>query len=77
LTRLPVIDARRMELFLLRIGFQNVRQKGSHVLYRHPDGRSTTVPHHKGRDLSRPLIRSILREIDVSPEDFNEKLRDL
>ena len=66
-----------MELFLLRIGFQNVRQKGSHVLYRHPDGRSTTVPHHKGRDLSRPLIRSILREIDVSPEDFNEKLRDL
>jgi predicted RNA binding protein YcfA (HicA-like mRNA interferase family) len=40
------------------------------VLYRHSDGRTTTVPHHAGRDLARPLIREILREIDMAPEEF-------
>jgi predicted RNA binding protein YcfA (HicA-like mRNA interferase family) len=59
-----------MEHLLLELGFTIVRQKGSHVLYRHPDGRTTTVPHHLGRDLARPLIREILREIDLTPEQY-------
>ena len=74
MTRLPVIDAGRMEALLVRLGFQRVRQKGSHVLYRHPDGRITTVPHHQGRDITRPLLRSILRDIDLSPEDYRSLL---
>jgi predicted RNA binding protein YcfA (HicA-like mRNA interferase family) len=37
----------------------------------------TTVPHHKGRDLARPLIRKILREIDQSPADFVEQLQEI
>ena len=59
-----------MEHLLLQLGFAVVRQRGSHVLYRHPDGRTTTVPHHVGRDLARPLIREILREIEVTPEQY-------
>ena len=59
-----------MERVLRRLGFQAVRQRGSHVFYRHPDGRTTTVPHHRGRDLARPLIRQILREVDLDPEDY-------
>lgn len=70
MTRLPVISAVRMEKALLALGFARVRQKGSHVFYRHPDGRTTTVPHHAGRDLARPLLRDILREIELSPEEF-------
>jgi predicted RNA binding protein YcfA (HicA-like mRNA interferase family) len=64
-----------MQKFLLRIGFKKVRQKGSHVFYRHPDGRITTLPFHKGRVLSRPLIREILREIEVSVEEYNKYLK--
>jgi predicted RNA binding protein YcfA (HicA-like mRNA interferase family) len=71
-TRLPIVDAKTMEKILLHLGFAAVRQKGSHVFYRHADGRTTTVPHHAGRDLSRPLIRSILRDIDQTPEEFTE-----
>ncbi len=37
----------------------------------------TTVPNHAGRDLARPLIREILREIELSPERFGEELRQL
>jgi len=57
MSKLPIVDARTFERILLKWGFQIVRQKGSHVFYRHPDGRYTTLPHHKGQDISRPLIR--------------------
>jgi predicted RNA binding protein YcfA (HicA-like mRNA interferase family) len=60
-----------MERVLRRLGFISVRQKGSHVFYGHPDGR-TTLPSHPGRDLARPLIREILREIELAPEQFQE-----
>ncbi|MFH0887076.1 MAG: type II toxin-antitoxin system HicA family toxin [bacterium] len=66
-----------MEKLLLFLGFKNVRQKGSHVFYRHSDGRTTTVPHHKGRVLARPLIREILQEIEISVNDYNQHLDDL
>jgi predicted RNA binding protein YcfA (HicA-like mRNA interferase family) len=63
-----------MARILTELGFTAVRQKGSHAFYRHPDGRTTTLPHHKGRDLARPLLREILREIDVSPDEFQKLL---
>lgn len=74
MTRLPLVDCRTMEKVLLSLGFKPVRQKGSHVFYRHPDGLTTTVPHHPGRNLARPLTREILREIKVSPDQFQEVL---
>jgi predicted RNA binding protein YcfA (HicA-like mRNA interferase family) len=57
MSRLPVVNFRTMEALLLRLGFVPVRQKGSHVFYRHPDGTTTTLPNHPGRDIARPLIR--------------------
>lgn len=74
MTRLPIIDAKAMERLLLQLGFEVIRQKGSHVFYKHPDGRTTTVPHHTGRDLARPLIREILREIDLTPDQYIESI---
>jgi predicted RNA binding protein YcfA (HicA-like mRNA interferase family) len=74
LSKLPPIDARTMERLLLSLGFVLARRKGSHAFYRHGDGRTTTVPHHPGRDLARPLIREILREIDLSPDEYQRLL---
>lgn len=74
MTRLPIVDCRQMEKLLLKLGFEVVRQKGAHVFYRHSDGRTTTLPHHPGRELARPLIRQILREIELSPEQYVEIL---
>ncbi|MBI4267897.1 MAG: type II toxin-antitoxin system HicA family toxin [Chloroflexi bacterium] len=75
MTRLPIVDFPTMEKVLLSLGFQAVRQKGSHVFYRHVDGRTTTVPNHAGRDLARPLIREILREIKLTPEQLRKQLK--
>ncbi len=77
MSKLPVIDFKTMERLLTRLGFTMVRQKGSHVFYRHADGRTTVVPHHKGKDLPRPLIRKILSDIELSPESYNDVLQDI
>lgn len=74
MSRLPVVDFRIMNKVLLHLGFKATRQKGSHVFYRHSSGKTTTVPNHKGRDLARPLIREILREIECTPEQFQKVL---
>ncbi len=75
MSRFPVVGFREMNKVLADLGFQPVRQRGSHVFYRHIDGRTTTVPNHPGRDLTRPLVREILREIELTPEQFQEALR--
>jgi hypothetical protein len=46
----------------------------SHNFYRHPDGRTTTLPNHGGRDLAKPLIREVLRELEITPARFRELL---
>lgn len=75
--RLPIVSYRTMERLLLRLGFRIVRQHGSHVFFRHPDGRTTTVPYHSGRDLTRPLIREILEDINLTTERFVDELKRL
>jgi predicted RNA binding protein YcfA (HicA-like mRNA interferase family) len=66
-----------MENVLFILDFARIRQKGSHVFYRHSDGRTTTIPHHKGRVLARPLIKSILKEIEITIEDYQKILNKL
>lgn len=73
--KLPITDAKTFEKLLFKLGFQKKRQKGSHGIYKHEDGRVTTLPHHKGRDLTRPLIRQILRDIQLTPEEYRELLK--
>ena len=55
---------------LNKLGFEAIRQKGSHIFFRHPDGRSTVVPFHKGEDLGRGITKAILNDIGLSWEEF-------
>jgi len=74
-SRLPIVDYQTMEKILISLGFVKTRQKGSHAFFRHKDGRTTTVPQHPGHDLARPLTREILREIEMTIDEFVEILR--
>lgn len=67
---LPVLKPAEVCRILERLGFANVRQRGSHVQYRHSDGRGTTVPMHKGRDIAPPLLRQIARDIGMTADKF-------
>ncbi|MCC7291171.1 MAG: type II toxin-antitoxin system HicA family toxin [Phycisphaerales bacterium] len=55
---------------LKSLGFVEVRRRGSHRQYRHADGRGTTVPFHRGRDISPVLLRQIAKDIGLSAEDL-------
>ena len=70
MSRLPITDAKTLEKLLFKLGFKAVRQKGSHVFYRHADGRYTTLSHHQGTQLGRSLIKHILREIELSQQEY-------
>ncbi len=73
----PLLNYRIMHKILLHFGFEKVRQKGSHVFYKHPDGRTTTIPNHKGRDLAKPLIRAIISDMEISLDELIKSLSDI
>ena len=59
---------------LKKLGFVKIRQSGSHAVFRHSDGRWTTVSIHKGKDVGKGLLRKILKDANISVDDF-ERLR--
>jgi len=67
---LPMLTAREVIRALERAGFQVQRQTGSHARLRHTDGRVVTVPILAGQDIGRGLLRKILRDADLSREEF-------
>jgi predicted RNA binding protein YcfA (HicA-like mRNA interferase family) len=67
---LPVLKPQEVVARLQSLGIVEVRQRGSHKQFRHADGRSTTVPFHKGRDISPVLLRKIARDIRMTAEEF-------
>jgi len=68
--KLPVLKPTEVVTRLVALGFEEVRQKGSHKQFRHVDGRCTTVPFHRGRDISPILLRQIARDIQITPEEL-------
>jgi len=71
MSRLRLVKAIELERLLLRLEFVLVRQKGSHRFYRHPNGRTTTILFHIGKDLRRQLIHTVLKDINISVEEYN------
>lgn len=68
--RLPVLRSREVISILHHLGFEEIRQRGSHKQFRHADGRQTTVPVHKGRDISPILLRKVAEDIGLTPDQF-------
>lgn len=66
----PVLKPREVVTILQRLGFTEVRQRGSHRQYRHPDGRGTTVPFHSGRDISPTLLRQLAADIGLTLQEL-------
>jgi len=72
--KLPVLTAEQLIKILKKMGFEEIRQRGSHKYFRHTDGRATVVPMHPGREIGRGLLRRILNEIEVDRKDFLKQL---
>ena len=72
MSNIPVLKPQEIIRILENLGFIEVRQKGSHKQFRHEDGRGTTVPFHKGRDISPRLLRLIASDVKLTVEEFLE-----
>ena len=67
---IPVLKPPEVVRILEKLGFIEIRQRGSHKQFRHADGRGTTVPFHRGRDISPTMLRVIDRDIGLTIEDL-------
>jgi predicted RNA binding protein YcfA (HicA-like mRNA interferase family) len=70
--KLPVLSGKEVIKALSRIGFVAVRQRGSHVYLRNPDGRRTVVPLHE--ELNRSTLMDILSEVKLTKRNFLDLL---
>jgi len=69
-----VLKPREVVRVLEKLGFVKVRQRGSHKQHRHADGRCTTVPFHGSRDVSTLLLKQIIKDTRITPEEFAKHL---
>lgn len=68
--KLVPIKPKHLAALLVKLGFEERDAEGSHVLFKHPDGRTTTVA-MKSKEISRGLLRKILHDIDVSRDEYD------
>jgi len=66
--KLPLISGRMAIKVFTKIGYRIIRQRGSHIRLHHPSKRPLTIPNHK--ILGRGLLRKLLRDSELSLEDF-------
>lgn len=75
MSKLPLLSAKELFKVLTKLGFEKVRQEGSHVFFKHSDGRTTVVPNHPGEKLDRGLLNKIIKkDICMSREEFMKQL---
>ncbi|PIN89305.1 hypothetical protein COU60_04080 [Candidatus Pacearchaeota archaeon CG10_big_fil_rev_8_21_14_0_10_34_76] len=74
MVKLVTISGKKMCKILEKLGFEKIQAKGSHVRFKHLDGRRTVVPVHGNEDLGKGLLRTILNQIKLTKEDY-DKLR--
>lgn len=70
MTSLPGVTGKSLLAALRTAGFAVLRSKGSHHFLRHPDGRTTVVPVHAGETIGPGLLSKILRDCELSREEF-------
>jgi predicted RNA binding protein YcfA (HicA-like mRNA interferase family) len=76
MTKLPSLTGKDILSILKKLGFEIKRQKGGHVFLQHPDGRATVVPIHSGETIGPGLMAKILRDLNMTKEEFYQLLKE-
>lgn len=73
--KLNLLPAKKMVKILKRLGFEELRVKGSHHFFRNPiTNKTATIPVHKNEYLSIGILKEILKDIELDIEEY-EKMR--
>ncbi|MBU0929541.1 MAG: type II toxin-antitoxin system HicA family toxin [Nanoarchaeota archaeon] len=71
MAKLPRLTGKELGKIIQKFGFVFDHQTGSHMIYKHPDGRKTTIPNHAGEDIGPGLLNKIIKkDLCISREEF-------
>ena len=70
MTKLPPLKAREVVKGLQRMGFEKVRQKGSHAIFHHQDCRRAPIPIHPAKTISPYFLSDILKRLEIDEDEF-------
>ena len=73
--KLPVVKASRLFRILKKLGFYEHHRVGSHIQFKHPDGRRTTLPYHPSQEIRRGTLKAIVDDLEMTVEEFIKALR--
>lgn len=69
--KLPRLTASELARALTCFGFAHTHTTGSHMVFRHPDGRKTVVPYHAGEEIGIGLLLKIVKkDLRLTKEEF-------
>ena len=73
--KMPLISANELIKVLGKLDFKFIRQEGSHMFFKHQDGRTTVIPNHPGEKIGIGLLLKIIKkDLQISREEFEKLL---
>lgn len=74
MSRLRLASYRDLKRVAEAAGYVWVRCRGSHNIFRRADGRIVTIPDHGSDVIVRGLLRKIIRDLDLTPDEYHALL---
>lgn len=75
--KLKPLPADKVIKILDKLGFKIIRKKGSHVILKHSNGRIIVIPVHKGEEIGRGLLRKIIKDANISKDEFMKMAKEI
>lgn len=76
MAKLPRLTGKEVAKKIEKLGFIYSHTTGSHMIYKHPDGRKTTIPHHSGEEIGPGLLNKIIKkDLRMTREEFIKLLK--
>lgn len=76
MAKLPAVKSKRLIKILTGLGFYKHSQIGNHAQFKHNDGRRVTVPIHQGKEIPAGTLLAIIKDIEISKENFVKLLQE-
>ena len=71
MAKLPRLTGKQLAKIVEKVGFLYSHTTGSHMIYKHTDGRRTTIPHHSGEEIGPGLLNKIIKhDLRIDREEF-------
>lgn len=72
--KLPKLTGKELAKIIEQFDFEHIHTKGSHMIFKHKDGRKTTIPYHAGEEIGPGLLLKIIKkDLNITREEFLKK----